>query len=446
MKRTDIRNVAIIAHVDHGKTTLVDQMMRQSGLFRAEELDSSQGGQHGLILDSNDLERERGITILAKNIALTRRRHQDQHHRHARPRRLRRRGRARPARWPTAACCSSMPPKGRCRRRASCCARPSSAGLRPIVVINKIDRPDARPIECSTRSSTCSSNWTPTTRRSISRRSTPRAGKGIATTDLAIPAVDLRAAVRRHLKHVPPPEVELDAPLQMLVITLDYSDYVGRIAIGRVVAGKIRKNQRIALLKHDGKRVDEHDRAALRLRPPGPDRNRRGRRPATSAPSSAWKSVDIGDTIADIDNPVALPPIKVDEPTLDMVFRINDSPFCGQEGTLRHQPAAARSADEGAGIERRPARRARARTSATSSTSPAAACCTCRILLENMRREGFELSVGKPRVINQGNRRRDDGADRISGRRRADGARRLGDGAGRQSPGGVRQAGHRAAT
>ena len=140
-RRDDIRNVAIIAHVDHGKTTLVDAMLRQSGQFRASQLQGER------ILDSNDLERERGITILAKNIAINYGDDQDQHHRHARPRRLRRRGRADPPDGRRGASCWSTPSKGRCPRPSSSSARRSPTSIRPIVVINKIDRPDARPDE-----------------------------------------------------------------------------------------------------------------------------------------------------------------------------------------------------------------------------------------------------------------------------------------------------------
>src|SRR5205807_2081260 len=165
-KRSDIRNVAIIAHVDHGKTTLVDEMLRQSGLFRRGELDKLAGGQHGLILDSSDLERERGITILAKNIAVT---------------------------------------IGKTK-------------------VNLIDTPghatlDFPIIYASGR-------------------------QGIATTDLAVPPKDLRPLYDAILNHVPPPDVDPDGPLQLLVVTIDHSEYVGRIGIGRVVRGKVRKGQK----------------------------------------------------------------------------------------------------------------------------------------------------------------------------------------------------------
>src|SRR6266849_3995351 len=248
-KRADIRNVAIIAHVDHGKTTLVDQMLRQSGLFRESELRGER------ILDSNDLERERGITILAKNIALTlggtkvniidTPGHADFGGEVERVLKM-----ADGALLLVDAAEGAMPQTRFVLRKAFEC------GLRPIVVINKIDRPDARPtevlngvfdlfVELDADDATLDF---PTIYAS--------GREGIATTDMAIPATDIRPLYDAILKHVPPPDVQPDAPLQMLVVTLDYSDYVGRIAIGKVVAGKIRKGQRVALLKHDGRRID----------------------------------------------------------------------------------------------------------------------------------------------------------------------------------------------
>jgi GTP-binding protein len=392
MKRSDIRNVAIIAHVDHGKTTLVDQMLRQSGLFRESEL------RGDCILDSNDLERERGITILAKNIALTLGAtkinlidtpgHADFGGEVERVLKM-----ADGALLLVDAAEGVMPQTRFVLRKAFDC------GLRPIVVINKIDRPDARApevlngvfdlfVELDADDATLDF---PTIYAS--------GRNGIATTDLSIPATDIRPLYDAILKHVPTPEVNPDAPLQMLVVTLDYSDYVGRIAIGRVVAGKIRKNQRIALLKHDGKRVDQNISQLFVF-------DRLGRTETNEVGAGdicavvGLDGVDIGDTIADIENPVALPPIKVDEPTLDMIFRINDSPFVGQDGTyvtsrqlrdrlmkeLESNVALRVTPDE----ERRDEFHVAGRGLLHLS-----------ILLENMRREGFELSVGKPRVINK---------------------------------------------
>jgi GTP-binding protein len=396
MKRTDLRNVAIIAHVDHGKTTLVDHMLRQSGLFRDSELDKLMGGQHGLILDSNPLERERGITILAKNIALQlgptkvniidTPGHADFGGEVERVLRL-----ADGALLLVDAAEGPLPQTRFVLRKAF------EVGLRPIVVINKIDRGDARPndvlnavfdlfVELGADDATLDF---PTIYAS--------GREGIATTDLAVPAVNLEPLFDAILQHVPVPEVELDVPLQMLVVSLDYSDYVGRIAVGRVVAGKIRKGQRIALLKHDGRRVNDQVAQLFAF-------DRLGRTEVEEIGAGdicavvGLEGVDIGDTIADFDHPVALPPIKVDEPTLEMVFRINDSPFSGQDGSyvtsrqlrdrllkeLESNVALRVTPDEDKKDEFHVAGRGLLHLG---------------ILLENMRREGYELSVGKPRVI-----------------------------------------------
>src|SRR5947208_5525951 len=236
MKRNDVRNVAIIAHVDHGKTTLVDQMMRQSGLFRDSELDKLMGGQHGLILDSNDLERERGITILAKNIALKvggskvniidTPGHADFGGEVERVLRM-----ADGALLLVDAAEGPLPQTRFVLRKAF------EVGLRPIVVINKIDRPDARPaevlnavfdlfVELGADDATLDF---PTIYAS--------GREGIATTDLSVPPENLKPLFDAILKHVPTPEVNPDAALQMLVVTLDLSDCVGRLCISPVVAG-----------------------------------------------------------------------------------------------------------------------------------------------------------------------------------------------------------------
>jgi GTP-binding protein len=390
MKRPDIRNVAIIAHVDHGKTTLVDQMLRQSGLFRESELRGER------ILDSNDLERERGITILAKNIALTlgdtkiniidTPGHADFGGEVERVLKM-----ADGALLLVDAAEGPMPQTRFVLRKAFEC------GLRPIVVINKIDRPDARPtevlnavfdlfVELDADDATLDF---PTIYAS--------GRDGVAATDLSQTLVDIRPLYDAILKHVPPPEVEPDVPLQMLVVTLDYSDYVGRIAIGKVVSGKIRKSQRIALLKHDGRRIDDTVAQLYVF-------DRLGRVEADEVGAGdicavvGLDTVDIGDTIADCDNPVALPPITIDEPTLDMLFRINDSPFAGQDGNyvtsrqLRDRLMKELESNVALRVKPSEARRDEFYVSGRGLLH-------LSILLENMRREGYELSVGKPRVI-----------------------------------------------
>src|SRR5262245_25978751 len=392
MKRTDIRNVAIIAHVDHGKTTLVDQMLRQSGLFRESELRGE------CILDSNDLERERGITILAKNIALTlggtkvniidTPGHADFGGEVERVLKM-----ADGALLLVDAAEGPLPQTRFVLRKAFEC------GLRPIVVINKIDRPDARPtevlnavfdlfVELDADEATLDFPTIYCSGR-----------QGIATTDLAIPATDLRPLYDAILKHVPPPDVQPDKPLQLLVTTLDYSDYVGRIAIGPVEAGKIRKAQKIALLKHTGERIDDNIAQLYVF-------DRLGRVETDEVGAGdicavvGLENVNIGDTIADFDNAVALPPIRVDEPTLDMVFRINDSPFAGQDGDyvtsrqLRDRLMKELQSNVALRVEPSPDKKDEFHVSGRGLLH-------LGILIENMRRESYELSVGKPKVINR---------------------------------------------
>jgi GTP-binding protein len=391
MKRSDIRNLAIIAHVDHGKTTLVDQMMRQSGQFREGELRGDQ------ILDSSDLERERGITILAKNIALTvagtkfniidTPGHADFGGEVERVLKM-----ADGALLLVDAAEGPLPQTRFVLRKAFEC------GLRPIVVINKIDRSDARPTEVLNAVFDLFAELDADEATLDFPTLFASGRQGIATTDLSIPATDLRPLYAAILQHVPPPEVEIEAPLRMQVMTLDYSDYVGRIAIGRVFAGKIRKNQRIALLKPHGRNDDTI--AQLHTF------DRLGRIETDEVTAGdicavvGLDNVDIGDTIADVENAVALPPIKVDEPTLDMIFRINDSPFVGQEGTyvtsrqLRDRLFKELEANVALRVVPSETRRDEFHVSGRGLLH-------LSILIENMRREGFELSVGKPRVINK---------------------------------------------
>jgi len=390
MKRTDIRNIAIIAHVDHGKTTLVDQMMRQSGLFRESELKGD------CILDSNDLERERGITILAKNIALTlggvkvniidTPGHADFGGEVERVLQM-----ADGALLLVDAAEGPLPQTRFVLRKAF------QRGLRPIVVINKIDRPDARPVDVlnSVFDLFVELDADDATLDFPTIYASGR--NGIATPDLAIPATDIRPLYDAILKNVPPPEVDIDAPLQMLVVTLDHSDFVGRIAIGQIVAGRIRKGQRIALLKHDGRRVDDTIAQLYTF-------DRLGRTETDEVSGGdicavvGLEDVDIGDTIADFDNPKALPPILVDEPTLDMIFRINDSPFAGQDGTyvtsrqLRDRLFKELESNVALRVTPSEERRDEFHVSGRGLLH-------LGILLENMRREGYELSVGKPRVL-----------------------------------------------
>src|SRR5262245_47357681 len=254
-KRNDLRNVAIIAHVDHGKTTLVDNMLRQSGLFRMEELDRLAGGQHGLIVDSNPLERERGITILSKNIAfkigdvkinlIDTPGHADFGGEVERVLKM-----ADGAFLLVDAAEGPLPQTRFVLRKAFAC------GLKPIVVINKIDRPDARITEVQNLVFDLFVELDADDETLDFPTIYASGREGIATLDLNEKPVNLQPLYRTILEKVPCPVVDADAPLQMQVMSIDYSEFVGRIGVGRIFGGKIRKNQRVALIKRDGKRTE----------------------------------------------------------------------------------------------------------------------------------------------------------------------------------------------
>ena len=398
-KRTDIRNVAIIAHVDHGKTTLVDNMLRQSGLFRSEELDKLAGGQHGLIMDSNDLERERGITILAKNCAfkidgvkvnlIDTPGHADFGGEVERVLKM-----ADGCFLLVDAAEGPLPQTRFVLRKAFAC------GLKPIVVINKIDRADARPLEVLNSVFDLFIELGADDETADFPVIYASGRNGIATRDLATfneSAKDLSPIFEAILENVPPPTVDVEAPLQMLVLNIAHSEFVGRIGVGRIFAGKVKKGQKVKVVKRDGRVVDDSVVQVLEF-----DRLGRVEVPECAAGDICClvglDEVDIGDTVCDFDHPVALPPVAIDEPTLDMVFRINDSPFAGQDGKpLTSRELRDRLFKE---LESNVAMRVRVNPEKQEEFIVSGrGLLHLSILLETMRREGSELSVGKPKVI-----------------------------------------------
>jgi len=398
MSRQQIRNVAIIAHVDHGKTTLVDQLLRQCGQFRAGELKGE------CILDSNPIERERGITILAKNCAI---RYTDRAGNDYHINIIDTPGHAdfggeveRVLRMADGALLLVDAVDGTMPQTRYVLAKALANGLKPIVVINKMDRPEQRhgavlnevfdllvdlgaddhALDFPVIYTSGRDGWATTDPEHL-----PAAGMG-----------DIHTLFEAIIRHVPAPQFDAAAPLQMLITTLDYSDYVGRIGIGRVFAGTLRSGQQVMTIDRQGNRMLQRVKQLFRF-------DGLGREEVDHIDVGdicavvGLEKVDIGDTLADPENPVALPAVHVDEPTLHMTFRINDGPFAGQEGkyvTSRHlrerldkelQSNVALRVDPGQTLD--------------EFEVSGRGMLHLGILLENMRREGFELAVGKPKVI-----------------------------------------------
>ncbi len=386
-RRDDIRNVAIIAHVDHGKTTLVDAMLRQSGQYRASQLQGER------ILDSNDLERERGITILAKNIAISfgdtkinlidTPGHADFGGEVERTLQM-----ADGALVLVDAFEGPMPQTKFVLRKAF------ARHIRPIVVINKIDRPDARPTEV------LNEIFDTFVEQGASELQLDfpyiyASGKaGLASHDPHATSGDIKPLFEMIMEHVPGPVVDPDGPFRMLCTTLDFSEYVGRIAVGRIVSGA-RRGQKAALIKSGDKLVAGSIDSVMVF-------DKLGRAEVETAEAGdivaivGLGSVDIGDTIADPENPVALPRIEIDEPTLSMLFRVNDSPLCGEGQFLTSRHLKERLDRE---LESNVALRVEPSDERDAFKVSGRGLLHLSILIETMRRESYELSVGKPEVI-----------------------------------------------
>ena len=396
MIRNDIRNVAVIAHVDHGKTTLVDQMLRQSGLFRAEELDKLVGGQHGLIMDSDDQERERGITILAKNCGI---RIGD-----VKVNLIDTPGHAdfggeveRILKMADGAFLLVDAAEGPLPQTRFVLRKAFAVGIKPIVIINKIDRPDARIGEVLSLVFDLFIELGATDEQANFPVIYASGRNGVATTDLAVEPKDLLPLFDAILHNVPPPYVDENEPLQMQVMALQYSEFVGKIVVGRVFSGKIRKNQKVSVVRQaDGSSFQDTVVQVLEF-------DRLGRKEVEEIRAGdvcaivGLDDAEIGDTICELDRPRALPPLTIDEPTLDMIFRVNDAPFAGQDG----KPLTSRELKER--LEKELHHNVALRVAPGNRESEfvvsGRGLLHLGVLIETMRREGSELAVGKPRVI-----------------------------------------------
>ena len=388
MIRNDIRNIAIIAHVDHGKTTLVDAMLKQSGVFRANEHVEER------VMDSNDLERERGITILSKNTAVM--------HDGVKINILDTPGHAdfggeveRVLNMVDGVLLLVDAYEGPMPQTKYVLRKALEAHLKPIVVINKIDRPDQRVEEVVDEVLDLFIELNADEDQLEFPVVYASARNGIAKLSMEDDNNNLEPLFKVILENIPAPDVDVEAPLQMLVNTLDYDNFIGRIVIGRVMRGTIHNGENVALMNEDKVRPGKIGRlyAYQGLKRVEVDEAKAGDIVALMGLQDA----EIGETIADKDNPEALKGIKIDEPTLSMVFYVNNSPFAGKEGefvTSRHiRDRLFKEAETNVALR------------VEETESPDAYKVSGRgelhlsILIETMRREGFELQVGKPKVI-----------------------------------------------
>ena len=388
MIRNDIRNIAIIAHVDHGKTTLVDAMLKQSGVFRANEHVEER------VMDSNDLERERGITILSKNTAVM--------HDGVKINILDTPGHAdfggeveRVLNMVDGVLLLVDAYEGPMPQTKYVLRKALEAHLKPIVVISKIDRPDQRVEEVVDEVLDLFIELNADEDQLEFPVVYASARNGIAKLSMEDDNNNLEPLFKVILENIPAPDVDVEAPLQMLVNTLDYDNFIGRIVIGRVMRGTIHNGENVALMNEDKVRPGKIGRlyAYQGLKRVEVDEAKAGDIVALMGLQDA----EIGETIADKDNPEALKGIKIDEPTLSMVFYVNNSPFAGKEGefvTSRHiRDRLFKEAETNVALR------------VEETESPDAYKVSGRgelhlsILIETMRREGFELQVGKPKVI-----------------------------------------------
>ena len=387
-KREDVRNVAIIAHVDHGKTTLVDQLLKQSGVFRENQEVQER------VMDSNDIERERGITILSKNTAV--------HYKGVKINIIDTPGHAdfggeveRVLNMADGCLLLVDAFEGPMPQTRFVLQKAIQLGLKPIVVINKVDKPNCRPSEVQEMVFDLMFSLDATEEQLDFPTIYGSAKQGWMSEDWQKPTEDIYALLDAIIKYIPEPKV-LEGTPQMLITSLDFSKYVGRIAVGRVHRGELREGQDVMLCKRDGSMVKSKIKELDIF-------EGLGRTKVDSVKSGDICAVigidgfEIGETIADINEPEPLPTIAIDEPTMSMLFTINNSPFFGKDGkfvTSRH--IFERLQKE---LDKNLALRVVPTDSADSWLVYGRGVLHLSVLIETMRREGYELQVGQPQVI-----------------------------------------------
>ena len=386
----EIRNIAIIAHVDHGKTTLVDRMIYQANLVRQPE----SLGQ--LILDNNDLERERGITILAKNVSVTYKGvkiniidtpgHSDFGGEVERVLNM-----ADGVLLLVDAFEGCMPQTRFVLQKAL------EMGKKPVVVINKVDKPNCRPDEVQEEVFDLMFNLNATEEQLDFATVYGSAKQGWMSKDWKTPTNDITYLLDTILKEIPAPEI-LEGTPQLLISSLEYSPYVGRIAVGRITRGELRTGQQISLCK----RYDVIQKQKIKQLMVFEGLGKANVDTVGCGDICALVGIDgfeIGDTVADLENPEPLPPIAIDEPTMSMLFTINNSPFFGKDGKFVTSRHLKERLDKE--LEKNLALRVKPGLTADSFVVYGRGVLHLSVLIETMRREGFELQVGQPKVLDK---------------------------------------------
>lgn len=385
----NIRNIAIIAHVDHGKTTLVDRILYQAHLFRANQQVQE------LVLDNNDLERERGITILSKNVSV---RYKDckinvidtPGHSDFGGEVERVLNMADGVLLVVDAFEGPMPQTRFVTQKAI------ELGLKPIVVINKVDKPNCNPELAQEAVFELMFNLGATDDQLDFPTVYGSAKQGWMGPDWKTPTSDISYLLDQIIEHIPAPKVE-EGSLQMMISSLDYSSYVGRIAVGRIRRGGLEWGQNVSLVKRDGSIVPSKVKELYVFEGLGKEKIKTRVEAGELCAILGLDNFEIGDTVADALEPEGLPPIKVDEPTMSMLFTINNSPFFGKEGkyvTSRH--LRDRLFLE---LEKNLALRVEETGSPDMLNVYGRGVLHLSVLIETMRREGYELQVGQPKVI-----------------------------------------------
>ncbi len=388
MRNLNIRNIAIIAHVDHGKTTLVDKILHQCSLFR----DNQQTGE--LILDNNDLERERGITILAKNVSVV--------YKDIKINIIDTPGHAdfggeveRVLNMSDGVLLLVDAFEGCMPQTRYVLSKALALGKKPILVINKVDKENCRPDEVHESVFDLMFHLEATEDQLNFPTVYGAAKRGWMGADWRHPSEDVTYLLDTIIGHISPPEIR-EGTVQMQITSLDYSSFIGRIAIGRITRGVLNSGQNVCLVKRDGRAVKSKVKELYVFNGLGKQKVEQVNCGDICAVVGV-EGFEIGDTIADFERPEALPPIHIDEPTMSMVFTTNTSPFFGKEGKyVTSQKIRERLYKE---LEKNLALRVEDTDSADKFQVFGRGILHLSVLIETMRREGYELSIGNPRVL-----------------------------------------------